>query len=158
MSESNAYCPICMSDIASEDGNPPQNPYTLECTHTFHEDCINLWFVESPACPVCRALPQRPVFGPTRTEFQAVHPEVALPESSEFLLADITELARQYMRETHGNLSNNGQAVRFVMSISFSVLDNNSNSSPVSNSNSSSDDDSTSESDDDSDSERDADM
>jgi len=97
-----------MSDIASEDGNPPQNPYTLECTHTFHEDCINLWFVESPACPVCRALPQRPVFGPTRTEFQAVHPEVALPESSEPLLVDITVLARLLgLRGSRRNESDN---------------------------------------------------
>lgn len=108
MSESNAYCPICMNDIAPEDGNPPQNPYTLECTHTFHEDCINLWFLESPACPVCRALPQRPVFRPTRTEFQAVHPEVALPESSEPLLVDITVLARLLgLRGSRRNESDN---------------------------------------------------
>lgn len=83
-----------MSDIASEDGNPPQNPYTLECTHTFHEVCINSWFVESPACPVCRALPVRPVFGPTRTEFQAVHPEVAPPRSIQYFAVDITALMR----------------------------------------------------------------
>lgn len=27
---------------------------TLSCHHTFHTDCIQVWFVEKKECPVCR--------------------------------------------------------------------------------------------------------
>ena len=41
-------CPICIESIAKEDSK------NLKCSHTFHNDCITKWFVESSICPVCR--------------------------------------------------------------------------------------------------------
>ena len=31
------------------------NIIELECTHTFHEECINKWFINSANCPYCRS-------------------------------------------------------------------------------------------------------
>jgi len=41
-------CVICADDIKSQ----PQK--TLSCNHNFHKDCVELWFTQSPTCPLCR--------------------------------------------------------------------------------------------------------
>lgn len=43
-----SVCGICL-DPATED------PVDLRCSHTFHRDCIRLWFERQQTCPVCRA-------------------------------------------------------------------------------------------------------
>jgi len=49
--KSGELCPICLSDIASEDGNV----YNISgCSHKFHEECISRWKKEQARCPLCR--------------------------------------------------------------------------------------------------------
>jgi hypothetical protein len=44
-------CPVCLDDL---DGSV----MTLDCGHSFHRNCVALWFRRSPTCPVCRSLPE----------------------------------------------------------------------------------------------------
>jgi len=41
------YCTICLSGVTGD-------IRTLECKHSYHTRCINKWFVEHNACPICR--------------------------------------------------------------------------------------------------------
>ncbi|CAD8071959.1 unnamed protein product [Paramecium sonneborni] len=40
-------CSICMEDLV-------KNQQTLNCTHSFHKSCIDVWKLKSKECPVCR--------------------------------------------------------------------------------------------------------
>ena len=40
-------CTICLENIDS-------NRFFLECTHSFHRNCIERWFHNDNTCPVCR--------------------------------------------------------------------------------------------------------
>jgi len=42
-------CPICIEEI--------ENPFVLDCSHEFHENCINAWFkLSNGTCPFCRGI------------------------------------------------------------------------------------------------------
>lgn len=41
-------CPICLEDIQVK------NMHKTSCGHSFHFQCILLWFVSSDECPICR--------------------------------------------------------------------------------------------------------
>lgn len=41
-------CPICMHTLKADSAK------LLICKHGFHSDCINMWLVTNPTCPVCR--------------------------------------------------------------------------------------------------------
>lgn len=42
-------CIICLDNLLSE------KCFTLiECIHTFHEKCLNEWYLENKSCPLCR--------------------------------------------------------------------------------------------------------
>lgn len=44
-------CSICLGDLTD-------NKTTLECSHTFHADCISSWFrSQHVSCPECRGTP-----------------------------------------------------------------------------------------------------
>ena len=43
-------CAICLDDLG-------ESVITLGCGHVFHSLCAATWFRRSPACPVCRSLP-----------------------------------------------------------------------------------------------------
>ena len=49
MTELIAECVICLDAI--RDADPIR---TLQCNHTFHATCIDLWVQEKAECPVCR--------------------------------------------------------------------------------------------------------
>ncbi len=42
-------CSICLDDLDAEQS------YTLNCTHTYHRDCITKWLHTTPNCPLCRS-------------------------------------------------------------------------------------------------------
>ncbi|KAG6580552.1 RING-H2 finger protein ATL33, partial [Cucurbita argyrosperma subsp. argyrosperma] len=44
-------CPVCLS--AFVDGEEIRQ--LIACKHSFHVDCIDMWFYSHPNCPVCRA-------------------------------------------------------------------------------------------------------
>ena len=41
-------CSICLT-------SQKKSLKVLECSHTFHTDCINMWTASTPKCPLCRA-------------------------------------------------------------------------------------------------------
>lgn len=43
-----SFCTICQHDIFLDIVR------TLECSHTFHVNCIDRWFTENKKCPQCR--------------------------------------------------------------------------------------------------------
>ena len=42
------FCSICIE-------NNKNNFITLECSHSFHTTCLNLWLEKHKNCPLCRA-------------------------------------------------------------------------------------------------------
>lgn len=40
-------CSICLEEIL-------KNNKELECTHCYHENCINKWLDKEGTCPLCR--------------------------------------------------------------------------------------------------------
>ncbi|XP_024144977.1 E3 ubiquitin-protein ligase CIP8 [Oryzias melastigma] len=62
MSLSDAYsvCLICHNDLSRGSGGTSE----LQCTHTFHKECIEEWLWRKPSCPTCHvqvSMP-RPVY------------------------------------------------------------------------------------------------
>ena len=51
MERAREECAICLADLSNE------ATVTLECRHSFHGTCLSMWFRRSPACPICRAMP-----------------------------------------------------------------------------------------------------
>ncbi|CAN9498309.1 unnamed protein product [Ophioblennius macclurei] len=51
MSLSDAYC-VCL--ICHNDLNQGSGTRELECTHTFHKECIEEWLWRKHSCPTCR--------------------------------------------------------------------------------------------------------
>lgn len=47
-SESLSFCTICQQDIFFDIIR------TLDCSHCFHINCIDTWFIENNKCPQCR--------------------------------------------------------------------------------------------------------
>ena len=45
-------CSICMTPMVTADLTNQQ--VSLRCTHSFHRECVEQWFRQSPRCPVCR--------------------------------------------------------------------------------------------------------
>jgi hypothetical protein len=45
-------CSICMTPMVTADMTNQQ--LSLRCNHSFHRECIEQWFRQSPRCPVCR--------------------------------------------------------------------------------------------------------
>ena len=43
-------CSICLEDIL----NVKLDVKKLECTHTFHNICIEMWLLYNSNCPLCR--------------------------------------------------------------------------------------------------------
>lgn len=43
-----AFCTICQQDIFLDIVR------TLECSHSYHVNCIDTWFTENKKCPQCR--------------------------------------------------------------------------------------------------------
>ncbi|KAH0470395.1 hypothetical protein IEQ34_000118 [Dendrobium chrysotoxum] len=50
--EAEVECAVCLSAIA--DGEMVRE--LLQCGHTFHVACIDLWFRSHTSCPVCRSI------------------------------------------------------------------------------------------------------
>ncbi|KAE8672230.1 RING-H2 finger protein ATL17 [Hibiscus syriacus] len=44
-------CPVCLSEFENDD----KTRVLPECNHTFHVDCIDMWFYSHSNCPLCRA-------------------------------------------------------------------------------------------------------
>lgn len=47
-SESMSFCTICQQDIFLDIIR------TLDCSHSYHVNCIDTWFTENKKCPQCR--------------------------------------------------------------------------------------------------------
>jgi hypothetical protein len=45
----NEFCVICQDDIDIDD-----IVRNINCSHTFHINCIDNWFVENKKCPTCK--------------------------------------------------------------------------------------------------------
>ena len=42
-------CPICLESFEHMDAI-----YLTNCIHVYHYECLGLWVVNSPICPICR--------------------------------------------------------------------------------------------------------
>jgi hypothetical protein len=49
-------CCICLEDYDSK-----EEVYILPCEHTYHPDCIKLWFKERRTCPMCNSDAMKPL-------------------------------------------------------------------------------------------------
>lgn len=52
--KSSNACSICLIDLKD-------NIKTLECNHTFHNDCIDIWNNNNNTCPLCRKIINKPL-------------------------------------------------------------------------------------------------
>ena len=43
-------CSICLIEL-----NNPDDIIKLNCSHTYHNNCIKLWFNKNQTCPLCRS-------------------------------------------------------------------------------------------------------
>ncbi|XP_059294868.1 RING-H2 finger protein ATL56-like [Lycium ferocissimum] len=50
-SSSSVDCAICLDNLKVGDKCRP----LPQCNHSFHAECIDLWLLKSPFCPICRA-------------------------------------------------------------------------------------------------------
>ncbi|CAJ1087454.1 putative RING-H2 finger protein ATL71 isoform X1 [Xyrichtys novacula] len=69
MSLSDAYsvCLICHNDLNKGNGGTRE----LQCTHTFHKECIEEWFWRKQSCPTCHvqvSIPQPVYWNSTRVK------------------------------------------------------------------------------------------
>ncbi|XP_074520579.1 uncharacterized protein LOC141785881 [Halichoeres trimaculatus] len=69
MSLSDAYsvCLICHNDLNKGNGGTRE----LQCTHTFHKECIEEWFWRKQSCPTCHVqvtIPQPMYWNSTRVK------------------------------------------------------------------------------------------
>jgi hypothetical protein len=66
-------CAVCLSEFA-----PAEQVRELECTHIFHSECIQDWFMKarSPACPLCRNVLHSGI-----SEEDIIRPVVLVPSS-----------------------------------------------------------------------------
>ena len=48
--EKSEPCAICLDDV-----EPGKTCQLIACGHSFHDICLQTWFVENKQCPVCRA-------------------------------------------------------------------------------------------------------
>ena len=49
-------CSVCMESMDES------NSRTLECTHTFHKECLERWKLRMSTCPMCRAPFDKPMY------------------------------------------------------------------------------------------------
>ena len=62
-------CSICLTSINN-------NIKTLECTHTFHINCIDMWIDNKNSCPLCRAIINKQ---PNIIPEQSIHHQITIP-------------------------------------------------------------------------------
>jgi len=56
-------CSICYEEITVI------SKTKLDCGHSFHQDCLDKWYINSPTCPLCRSqIPTK-----TTTRFQVIY-------------------------------------------------------------------------------------
>ncbi len=54
-------CSICLAslndnnDNDNANANANDNINTLPCSHSYHNDCINIWSYHNNTCPICRS-------------------------------------------------------------------------------------------------------
>ena len=46
--EDDRRCSICLGDV-----EPGEQVRTLQCKHHFHQDCLDVWLLKKPSCPLC---------------------------------------------------------------------------------------------------------
>ena len=69
--ESQENCPICVDGMKLH-----QILRTIKrCNHTFHQSCIDNWFVRNNTCPVCRDTINRPCSRNNNDNQQPLHPQ-----------------------------------------------------------------------------------
>lgn len=73
-------CAVCLSDF--EDGETGR--ILPKCNHSFHIDCIDMWFQSHSTCPLCRAPVEAAPVQATRQEvtIDMCEPELVLGSSS----------------------------------------------------------------------------
>jgi E3 ubiquitin-protein ligase RNF38/44 len=74
-------CAVCLSEF--EEGETGR--VLPKCNHSFHIDCIDMWFQSHSTCPLCRAPVEPPPVQLTRSEvvIDVCEPELVLDSSSE---------------------------------------------------------------------------
>lgn len=67
MSDADSVCLICHNDLKQGKGGTRE----LQCTHTFHKECIEEWLWRKPSCPTCHvqvSIPQPVYWTSTRVK------------------------------------------------------------------------------------------
>lgn len=81
-------CAVCLSEF--EEGE--RGRVLPKCNHSFHVDCIDMWFHSHSTCPICRSLVDEADF-PAKVDAGDV--VVELTESTQSQLGDVTEPAER---------------------------------------------------------------
>ncbi len=50
----NTMCAICLEEVDNSENNKTWKK--LNCQHTFHDQCLNDWFLINVNCPICRSI------------------------------------------------------------------------------------------------------
>lgn len=95
-------CAVCLSEFEeSESGRVLPN-----CKHTFHVDCIDMWFHSHSTCPLCRS-PVLPIAGDVKSAAE----EVAISISDQGLRSELRDTGCVGEAETSEN-SDHGDSRR----------------------------------------------
>lgn len=102
--ENGEQCSVCLLQMN------PQNSRRLDCSHTFHTNCLERWKRRSHTCPMCRAPFDQPRYKVKIT----IEPDGIQHET---ITSNIQSLVDTFGLDSSFE--------RFVSSISFSVLNEN---------------------------------
>ncbi|XP_022854158.1 RING-H2 finger protein ATL56-like [Olea europaea var. sylvestris] len=79
------------------------------CNHSFHADCVDLWLLRTPICPICRTcadfLKSESILGEERNHFSETESRIEVGVNQRMEMIHLTENDAQEMQATESGIS-----------------------------------------------------